>query len=291
MSGSIPALALRSPLAQIPAAVIADPARDRVHPARNDQLLLPSQGVGMNALFLRAAGQGRRPTMLLLHGLPGNERNLDLAQAVRRAGWNVLTFTYRGAWGSPGTFSIAGAIEDADAALSFLRSPDAAARYNVDAERIVVAGHSMGGLAAALLARRGRPVHGIVLIDAWNAALVGDELVRNGPQWRSQFEASMDLGHSLNGATPASLADEIAAHRTDWNLMDAAPALARGQVLNVYATHGGAAENRALTAAIHGLGGADLTVVEIETDHSFTDRRIALAGVVVSWLDELETVD
>ena len=26
--------------------------------------------------------------------------------AVRRAGWNVLTFTYRGAWGSEGAFSI-----------------------------------------------------------------------------------------------------------------------------------------------------------------------------------------
>ena len=41
-----------------------------------------------------------------MHGLPGNERNLDLAQAIRRAGWDVLTFTYRGAWGSPGDFSI-----------------------------------------------------------------------------------------------------------------------------------------------------------------------------------------
>ncbi|MDO8912512.1 MAG: hypothetical protein Q8N10_08825 [Phenylobacterium sp.] len=32
----------------------------------------------------------------------GNEKNLDLAQAVRRAGWNAVTFNYRGSWGSPG---------------------------------------------------------------------------------------------------------------------------------------------------------------------------------------------
>ncbi|MFD3266336.1 hypothetical protein [Phenylobacterium ferrooxidans] len=32
----------------------------------------------------------------------GNEKNLDLAQAVRRAGWNAAAFNYRGSWGSPG---------------------------------------------------------------------------------------------------------------------------------------------------------------------------------------------
>ena len=34
--------------------------------------------------------------MILFHGLPGNEQNLDLAQAIRRANWNVLTLHYRG---------------------------------------------------------------------------------------------------------------------------------------------------------------------------------------------------
>jgi predicted alpha/beta-fold hydrolase len=75
----------------VPRAVIADPARDAAHPARNRQVLILSHGDGMNALFMLAAGAGPKPTMVLLHGLPGNEQNLDLAQAVRRAGWNVLT--------------------------------------------------------------------------------------------------------------------------------------------------------------------------------------------------------
>ena len=33
--------------------------------------------------------------MILLHGFPGNERNLDSPQALRRAGMNVLFFDYR----------------------------------------------------------------------------------------------------------------------------------------------------------------------------------------------------
>lgn len=103
-------------------AALVDPPRDTAHPAINRQLLIPSHGERMNAVFFLAAGDEPKPTMLLMHGLPGNERNLDLAQAIRRAGWNVLTFTYRGAWGSTGAFSIANSVEDTR------RSPMCAAR-------------------------------------------------------------------------------------------------------------------------------------------------------------------
>ncbi|HEY0325753.1 MAG TPA: alpha/beta fold hydrolase, partial [Allosphingosinicella sp.] len=186
------------------AAVANDPPRHPTHPARNRQLVIPSGPVRaelgrpaeMNALMLQAAGPGPHPTLLLLHGLPGNERNLDLAQAARRAGWNVLTFTYRGAWGSEGTFSIQHAVADTEAALGWLRSEEAARDYGVDRGRIVVAGHSMGGYMAAHVAAsdirnpallmsscrppcRGGiqvvgsafpPLAGVILIDAWDIA-------------------------------------------------------------------------------------------------------------------------
>ena len=139
------ASAARAPKVLDPA--LTDPAPDAAHPTANKQLLVPSAGVGMNALFMLASGSEAKPTLLLLHGLPGNERNLDLAQAVRRSGWNVLTFTYRGAWGSPGAFSIAHAVEDAAAAMAYLQQPNVAAKYRVDTDRIVVGGHSMGAIA------------------------------------------------------------------------------------------------------------------------------------------------
>src|SRR5262249_27801683 len=140
-------VAAQAVAAPVPGAVVTDPARDPTHPAANRQVLIPSGGVGMNALLLLAAGSGAKPTLLLLHGLPGNEQNLDLAQAVRRAGWNVLTMHYRGSWGSPGSFSIAGAVEDAGAAMAFLRQPENAAKYGIDPRRILIGGHSMGGFA------------------------------------------------------------------------------------------------------------------------------------------------
>jgi pimeloyl-ACP methyl ester carboxylesterase len=154
----------------VPRAVVTDNARDARHPAVNRQVLVPSGGAGMNALFFLAAGSGPKPT-LLLHGLPGNEQNLDLAQAIRRAGWNVLTMHYRGSWGSPGAFSIAGAVDDAEAAMAFLHQPENAAKYGIDTRRILIGGHSMGGFAAAH-----QDVAGVVLINAWNVGADGKDL-------------------------------------------------------------------------------------------------------------------
>jgi pimeloyl-ACP methyl ester carboxylesterase len=268
-------------------APLGDPPRDEAHPARNQQLLIPSHGQEMNALFFLAAGAGPHPTMLLLHGLPGNERNLDLAQAVRRAGWNVLTFTYRGAWGSPGDFSVAGAIADTSAAMDFLRTPEVVAKYGVDRGRLVIAGHSMGGLAAARHAANDTHLAGVILLDAWNAGSTGAKLAVNGPEWRKGFEETLDdLGHSLQGATPATIAQEMADNHAAWDLMALAPALAKHRVLTVYATHGGAEPNRALAKAI-GNAGAGLTERELPTDHAFADHRIALAAIVVDWLRAL----
>lgn len=271
--------------ASIAAIVTADPPRDASHPARNAQLLVPSQGQGMNALFFLAAGDGPKPTMILLHGLPGNERNLDLAQAVRRAGWNVLTFTYRGAWGSPGAFSIAGAIEDSRAALAYLREPATLARYGVDPDRVVLAGHSMGGFAAALVGAGDRDVAGVILLDAWNAGATGTEVAQGGAPARAELERSLDdFGNSLQGATPATIASELLDHRAAWNLVAAAPGLARHPVLSVYATYGGATENRTLVEALSRVNGSRVTARELASDHSFSDHRIALAGAVVEWL-------
>jgi pimeloyl-ACP methyl ester carboxylesterase len=298
------------------AQVYRDPPRDSAHPARNQQLLIPSgpalPGLGrpaeMNALFFLAAGEGAHPTMLLLHGLPGNERNLDLAQAVRRSGWNVLTFTYRGAWGSEGRFSIEHAVEDAGAALAFLRSPAALRGYGIDPGRIVVAGHSMGGFAAAAVAAGDgvelrsdappkAPLAGLILLDAWDIARSAEEMLAAGDKGRAALIAAFDdIGHSLGPVTAADLADELARRGRSWDLRAMAPQLARLPLLTVYATQGDAAQNKALAAEIaracpvrSGFPGCRdrLKAVEIDSDHSFADSRIRLAAEVVGWLQAI----
>src|SRR5579864_4980492 len=116
--------------------------------ASMDTFQIPSHGALLNALVYVAAGAGPHPAVILLHGFPGNEKNLDLAQAIRRAGWNVLYFNYRGSWGSPGDFSFTHAMEDTQAAIAFLRDAATAKKLRVDPAHIVLIGHSMGGFMA-----------------------------------------------------------------------------------------------------------------------------------------------
>ncbi|SDD34446.1 Alpha/beta hydrolase family protein [Massilia sp. PDC64] len=272
----------------VPRAVIADPPRDAAHPARNRQVLILSHGDGMNALFMLAAGAGPKPTMVLLHGLPGNEQNLDLAQAVRRAGWNVLTLHYRGSWGSPGRFSLAGAGEDVDAAMAFLRQPDTVAQYGIDPQRIVIAGHSLGGFLAARYAAAHKDdagVAGVVLLDPWNVGATGKNVAAH-PETRQDAIADLgdDFGNSLAGTDAARLMAEVERHAQDWDLLDTAPALAAKPVLIVAAEHGNAAQVAPLAAALKASRGAQVQAVTLPSDHAFADKRIGLAAVTVDWL-------
>jgi uncharacterized protein len=272
----------------IPSSVISDPAPDPVYPPHSAQVLVPSHGVGMNALFYLAGGVGPHPTFVLLHGFPGNEQNLDLAQAIRRAGWNVLTLHYRGAWGSPGVFSIHNVLEDADAAVAFVRRPDVADKYGIDTSRIVLGGHSMGGFASAAHARHDKALQGVVLIDAWNAGSTGDQM--NKIPRHELLEAAdkrfNDVGNSLHGATAVSVVEETIAHRAEWNYLSWASQLTGQRLLVIGASRGRGEDNRNLADAVTGAGGK-VTAVTFDSDHSFQDHRIALSAVVVDWLQQL----
>ena len=130
-------------VAQSPsAAVTTDPPIDVTHKARMEVVHIPTHGLNINGVFYLAAGAGPHATLVFFHGLPGNEQNLDLAQAIRRAGWNVLTLHYRGSWGSPGMYSYRHLLEDGTAATAFVRNPANARAYNIDIDRVVLAGHS-----------------------------------------------------------------------------------------------------------------------------------------------------
>src|SRR3954451_10849746 len=212
------------PPAQINPAIYTDPPHDKAHPAAMEVLHIPSGGGKINGVAYTAAGLGPHPVLVLMHGLPGNEKNLDLAQAVRRAGWTVVTFNYRGSWGSPGTFRFAGNLEDAHAVLAYLRDPANAARLAIDSKRIVVAGHSMGGWVTALIAERDPDLAGAILISAAN---MGGRAMK-----REDAVALMaDNIESLAGVTPETMADEMLANSAAFDWTPGAAGLARRPLL------------------------------------------------------------
>ena len=271
----------------IPKAVIADPARDAAHPADMAAFTLPTGGVRVNALMYLASGDRPHPTMLFLHGFPGNETNIDLMQAVRRAGWNVLKINYRGSWGSPGKFSFAGARVDGEAATAFLFDPANVAKYHIDTTKVVVAGHSMGGFMAADAVAAEPRVAGTVLIDAWD---IGKEKapITSPAARKATIEGMRADTVPLAGTSAELLVKEIETDAAKLDLEALSARIANRPVLMIGAEHANAPTMRKLAAAARAARGAAVTEAYMDTDHSFSDSRIALEAEVIRWLGQFD---
>jgi len=265
----------------VPTAIFTDPPADAAHPAHMTVVHIPSHGVLINGLIYHPPGAQVHPTLVICHGLPGNEKNLDLAQAVRRAGWNAVTFNYRGSWGSPGAFRFAQNLEDADAVLAYLRDPANAAKLGIDTRRIVMVGHSMGGWVAAHTAAHDHGLIGVVLISAWDAG-------RTDGETRESLTAKMsDDMESLAGVTAQGMADELLAHGKEFRLENTAAGLSQIPLLVLTANDGLAPEADALVHDIEAKGGHKVNTVHVDTDHAWSDHRIALESTILKWLDAL----
>ncbi len=270
--------------AQTPNAVIFDPHPDKAHPAGMADLRIPSHGVNMNAVLYTASGALPHPVVLLFHGFPGNEQNLDLAQAIRRAGFTVLTLHYRGSWGSPGKFSFTNALEDADVAVGFLRDPAIVTKYNLDPRRIFVAGHSMGGMMAASATAHDPRVAGLVLISAWDMGAQAPRFA-DADFRKKQLDSGFADEVIPLATTPDALMDELVANAAKWDFVDYTPDLKSRPVLILTADDGLTADNQRLAQALKAAGDNDVTEEHMATDHSYSDRRIALETSVVRWLE------
>jgi fermentation-respiration switch protein FrsA (DUF1100 family) len=130
-------------------------------------------------------GDGPFPAVLIASGSGPLDRNSNhrrarfdiarqLASALADAGLASLRYDKRGVGGSPGDWRAAGLhdnVDDLGRALATL-----AARPEVDADRLLLAGHSEGAILSAALAARGAPVRGVVLLSM--SATPGEELLR-----------------------------------------------------------------------------------------------------------------
>jgi uncharacterized protein len=269
----------------LPGAIFVDPPRDAANPTRNEAVWIPTGGVLMNGVMYAAAGAGKHPTVLNLHGTPGNEQNVDIAQTLRRAGYNVLCFHYRGAWGSPGSFTQAGGVEDAVAALAFLQDPAVVAKFQIDIKRLIVIGHSYGGFAAARVAAAHPNIAALVLLAPWNPA-------QDIPLFTVPSEKFAAAAHSIfdddegrmGGYTDVDMAREILAPGYDWRLETSAEVIKNLPILMVNAKYDTPDDQGTeLLAALRHLHAADVTAVMMDTDHPFSDHRIALQKEILSW--------
>lgn len=133
--------------------------------AAEDVHVPAADGARLHGWWLPAASGVAKGTVLHLHGNAANISNhLPLVAWLPAAGFNVLTIDYRGFGRSEGAPTLEGVVADGRAALDWLRR-----RPEVDGERLIILGQSLGGATAirALAEDGGRGVRLLVVDSAF----------------------------------------------------------------------------------------------------------------------------
>jgi len=238
------------------------------------ELNFKSREQRLNGHIYLANGSGPHPTV-------------NLAQAMRRVGFNVLFFHYRGAWGSEGLFSYDHVIDDVASAINMLRDRHLALR--VDQNRLILVGHSLGGFAALHGAAQDPAVRCVAGLAAADIGARAVRYVSNPESTRGSIAYGDNL-QMLAGWSGQQAVDQIIARGEAYSLTGLAQRLRGKSVLLIAADKDSAVpikdNHTPMVQAYKTVNGIDLTDLVLTGDHSFSWSRVALIDTVVAWAQE-----
>jgi hypothetical protein len=126
-----------------------------------------------------------------------------------------------------------------------------------------------------------------VMISAWDIGAGAPHFA--DPEFRKKQLAGDADNFAANviplATTPEALMDEMVANAAKWDFVDFAPSLKSRPALILTADDGLTPDNQRLAAALKAAGDTDVTEEHMATDHSYSDKRIALESSVVRWLE------
>ncbi|MFF5056567.1 alpha/beta hydrolase family protein [Micromonospora sp. NPDC000663] len=266
-----------------------DPPASLTPAASTPSVTFTSGGKTLLGVLHVPAGPGPHPVVVLLHGFPGSERNFDLAQALRRAGYAALVFHYRGSWGVAGRWSWRHVLDDAAHVVATMREETMSGAHRLDPRRLAVVGHSLGGFAALMTTAADLTISAVVSVAGFDFATAA-AASHADPAVRSAYVEAFD-GEllPLQGTSGEALVAEMEAAGAEWSLARLAPRLADRPVLLV-----GTSRDSITPAALHhqpvveAYQAYPVPMLEqciFPTDHALSDHRVALARTVVDFLD------
>ncbi len=255
---------------------------------RSQDVVFLSQGEKIHAVLFRGSGDGPRPTVLLLHGFPGGERDLfGLGALISAEGWNVLAINYRGMFKNEGLHTPSNTLADAVAALDYLQN---AGFEFVAKDRFAAIGYSYGGWVALLTAARDPRVSCVAGIGAGNLGVIAQD-AKSDPEKRAFWEKQMEAvtrGNPARGVGGEKTVEEILAKAEEFDIVHHGETLSRKPVLLI----GGWRDRTAslerfmlpISRAIEAVDGIRLTAVVFDDDHVFRNSREKVQSAVRTWL-------
>lgn len=248
------------------------------------ELTISSNGSRMPGLIYQAAGDGPHPTAIILHGYPGNERSLDVAQSLRAKGWNTVYFNYRGAWGAEGEFSFINSEQDVTAVINYLSDDENAKNLRVDPSKLSLVGHSMGGHMAISGILDNSSVSCAIAYDGANVALLFDD-----QEFSETWQSYSDSLFMLKGWSGVKALNEIKTNRAKLNLLNRAKKLGKRSVLLIPADTEVIPIDSHIEPLFKALKQNEGALVKwklIDDDHSFSNSRDELIAHTYAFLDE-----
>lgn len=230
------------------------------------------------------------PAIIMFHGFPGYTTNNDLEYSLMRMGAVVIHVNHRGAWGSGGSYLFSNLTEDAVAIAKWAHNVAVAEKYEIDVNRIFLAGHSMGGMTVLNAARELPFIRGVIAMAPYDLhAAFENDLTKE------LFEMIEGEGQCLHMESAAAVYENAEENHQRLSVENTAEHLKHFDVLLVAAEKDTVAPpdlminllyNRLVLEASKGNGGT-VKRASLITNHCFGGMRVELAKILGEWIEAL----
>ena len=270
------------------------PTVDPDFPPEETPAHFTSRGSVVHATAWIAQGADPRGTAILCPQLFGGDRLESLIIPMMTSGINVITYHPRGMWDDRNVLTLRGAVEDAFACVEFVRATaDGTVKtlsglaWRTDPARVVLMGLSGGGGNASLAVCAGDP-----MVDS-AIAIAPNSLKFEDPEQAEELGDLYDAVKALSAGRidPDSLFGDMTVEEFDQlSPLSLVPSLIEKNILLVGAQFDLISpiesNHKRIAQAFHDAGAKRFHEVVLSSDHMFLNKRIALARVIIDWLQK-----
>lgn len=257
----------------INAEAFSDFTKDFDFPAFNEEMIINIKSDSVAGYAFIANGGNLKETIIMVHGLPGNDNQFDIAQSIRRTGRNVIHFNYRGSWGSQGDFLYSNSLEDVDEIIEYLSNTVNSKRLRIDTNAFVLLGRSYGGGIALIQGSKNQRVKKIIAVSSMNAGSDTHPIqdISKLSRWKKYLNKQVMLN-----VIPTIFLQEIFDNKEKYNVVTYKNQLNKKKVLLIEDTQ----NNQNWISLLENVDSK-----MIASDHSFISNRIELTNVLIEWLN------
>jgi len=251
-----------------------------------------SEGSKIQGIFYHANINKPAPTVILLHGSPGNDKEpLGLGTKMMQEGINALAFNYRGTWKSEGFSSPKNSIQDVNSAVAFLLSPNTINKFTIDTTNLFIVGYSYGGNIALMGSLNNPSIKKVISIGGADLSEIA-RLIKNDENFRKYFKSTMEErrrnSEMVRSQSGKAMAEELISTMDQFDFVKHANELAKKDILLI----GGWLDKQStleghilpLYRALQKSDAKNLEIVMFNDNHSFENVREALANKIISWI-------